>query len=78
MKGTQFGPDIDFVNSWVFVNNLGDESKPFSEKKEPLEERDFSQTSIGAVRAKTNYHHAADYRFFDRELEQIGDDYGRK
>jgi hypothetical protein len=66
------------VNSWIFVNNLGDESQPFSDKKEPMEERDFSQTSIGAVRAKTNYHHVASYRIFDRELEQIGDDYYRK
>lgn len=60
------------------VNNLGDQSEPFSQKEEPMESRDFSKHSIGKILTKVNDEHAHSFKFIDKNGDQIGDTFNPK
>ena len=60
--GTIFGPEHDFAHAIRFKNNLDDEkniSPAYTDKTDPSDKIDFTNTRIAKIVTKTNYHHVA-------------------
>ena len=73
--GTKFGPEHDFAHALRFQNNLDfdrNTSPPYTEKMEPNDSIDLSNVRVARITAKTNFHHVAQFRFYDDFDNLIG------
>ena len=73
--GTVFGPEHDFAHAIRFQNNLDDQkntSPAYTDKKDPKDKIDFTNTRIAKITTRTNYHHVAQFRFYDDYDNLIG------
>ena len=60
--GTVFGPDHDFAHALRFKNNLDDsknKSPAYTDKTEPIDSNNFTNTRIAKISVKTNGSHCA-------------------
>ena len=73
--GTVFGPEHDFAHAIRFKNNLDDSrniSPAYTDKSDPSDKIEFTNKRIAKITVKTNYHHVAQFRFYDDFDNLIG------